>query len=81
MIAFSAGGRRAATCSALNPPQEMPIIPTLPEHQGCAAIQAMAASASASSVSEYSSSQTPSLSPEPRRSTRTPAKPARARPG
>ena len=38
-IARSAGGRRAATCSALKPPQEMPIIPTAPVHQGCAAIQ------------------------------------------
>ena len=36
MIAFSAGGCLAATCSALKPPQEMPIMPTLPLHQGCA---------------------------------------------
>ncbi len=34
MMAFSAGGRWLATCSALNPPQEMPIIPTAPLHQG-----------------------------------------------
>ena len=27
MIAFSSGGRRAATCRLLNPPQEMPIMP------------------------------------------------------
>lgn len=32
MIAFSAGGRRAATCSELKPLQEMPNIPTLPVH-------------------------------------------------
>ena len=30
MIAFSAGGRSAATCSALKPPQDLPIIPTRP---------------------------------------------------
>ena len=41
MIAFSAGGRRAATCSELKPPQEMPVMPTLPLHQGCAARNAM----------------------------------------
>ena len=35
MIAFSAGGRCIATWSELKPPQEMPIIPTLPLHQGC----------------------------------------------
>src|SRR5215467_6046348 len=40
-MAFRAGGRRAATCSPLNPPQEIPIIPTAPLHQGCAASQAI----------------------------------------
>ena len=34
MIALSAGGRRAATCRLLNPPQEIPIIPIAPVHQG-----------------------------------------------
>ena len=34
MMAFSAGGCIAATCSELKPPQEMPIMPTLPLHQG-----------------------------------------------
>ena len=81
MTAFSAAGRRAATCSPLNPPQEMPIIPTAPEHQGWAAIQAITASASESSVSEYSSSKKPSESPVPRMSTRTPAIPRRAKAG
>ena len=41
MIAFSAGGRSAATCSALKPPQDMPVMPTAPLHQGCAASQAI----------------------------------------
>nr|KEP23421.1 hypothetical protein DA06_08685 [Georgenia sp. SUBG003] len=64
------GGRRAATCSALNPPQEMPIIPVVPSHQGWAAIHASTSSASRSSCSRYSSVRTPSESPLPRRSTR-----------
>ena len=34
MTAFSAGGRRAATCSPLKPPQDLPIIPTLPRAPG-----------------------------------------------
>ena len=33
-IAFSAGGRRAATWSALKPPQLMPIMPTAPRAPG-----------------------------------------------
>ena len=41
MIAFSAGGRSAAIWSELNPPQELPIIPTLPVHQGWAASHAI----------------------------------------
>ena len=73
MIAASSGGRRAATCSELNPPQEMPIIPTFPEHHGCAAIQARTSSASSPSCWEYSSVRTPPESPLPRMSTRTPA--------
>ena len=36
-IAFSCGGRRAAVKIALLPPQESPIIPISPVHQGCAA--------------------------------------------
>ena len=48
-IAFSAGGRRAATCSALKPPQEMPIMPTAPLHQGWRASQAITSSASSCS--------------------------------
>ena len=58
-MAFSAGGRRAATCSALNPPHEMPIMPTAPLHQGCAASQAMTSSASSCSCSAYSSNSRP----------------------
>ena len=41
MTAFSAGGRRAATCSPLKPPHEMPNMPTAPVHQGCAASHAI----------------------------------------
>ena len=40
-MALSAGGRSAATCSALKPPQEMPNMPTLPEHHFCRASQAI----------------------------------------
>ena len=70
ITAFSAGGFSAATCSALNAPQLLPIIPTAPLHQGCAAAQAITAQASASSCGVYSSVSSPSLSPDPRRSTR-----------
>ena len=73
MMAFSAGGRWLATCSALKPPQEMPIMPTLPLHQGCAASQAITSTASACSCGRYSSASRPSESPEPRMSTRTAA--------
>ena len=79
--AFSAGGRRAASCSPLNPPQEIPIIPTLPSHHGWRAIQAITASPSESSCSEYSSSKSPSESPVPATSTRTQAYPAAANTG
>ena len=70
MTAFSAGGARAATCNPLNPPQLIPIMPTLPLHQSCAAIQAMTSQASDSSCAVYSSAISPSLSPLPRMSTR-----------
>ena len=52
---LEAGGRRAATCSALKPPQDLPIMPTVPEHQGWAAIQAITSSASSCSCFRYSS--------------------------
>jgi len=70
MMALSAGGRRAATWSELKPPQEMPIMPTLPLHHGWAAAQAMTSQASCSSCAVYSSSINPSESPLPRMSTR-----------
>ena len=70
ITAPSAGGRSAATWSPLNPPQLMPIIPTRPAHQGCAATHAMTASASSCSCRRYSPRHTPSLSPVPRMSTR-----------
>ena len=72
-MAFSAGGRRAATCSPLKPPHEIPIMPTAPLHQGWAASQAMISSASSCSCWAYSSDNRPSDSPLPRISTRTPA--------
>ncbi len=68
MIAFSAGGARAAVCKVMNPPQETPRMPTDPLHQGWAASQAITAAASACSCGRYSSSSRPSESPEPRAS-------------
>ncbi|CAM5541493.1 hypothetical protein SVIOM74S_01683 [Streptomyces violarus] len=72
-MAFRPGGCRAATWSAANAPQEMPIMPVPPSHQGCSVSQASTSSASACSRSRYSSRSTPSESPVPRRSTRTQA--------
>ena len=43
MIAASAGGRIAAICRVLIPPQDRPRIPILPLHHVCAASQAMIA--------------------------------------
>ena len=73
MMAFSSGGRWAATCRLLKPPQEMPIIPTSPVHHGWAASQRSTSRQSSCSCGWYSSSSTPSESPEPRMSTRTAA--------
>ena len=70
---LSAGGLRDAACSAANPPHETPVIPTAPVHHGCSASQAITASTSSASCSEYSSRIRPSESPLPRRSIRTPA--------
>ena len=81
MTAFSAGGFSAAICRPLKPPQEMPIIPTRPFDQGWRAIQSMTSQPSESSRGVYSPSITPSDSPEPRMSTRTPAMPASAKTG
>ena len=81
MTALSAGGRRAASWRLLKPPHEMPVMPTAPEHHGCAAIQAMTSSRSSCSCGWYSSSSTPSDSPLPRRSTRTQAYPRAAQYG
>ena len=77
-IALSASGARAASCSALKPPHEMPNMPTAPVDQGCAASQAITASPSRSSCSLYSSSNSPSDDPVPRMSTRTDAYPCAA---
>ena len=81
ITAFRAGGFSAATCRQLKPPQEMPIMPTLPFDQGCAVIQSITSMASESSRGVYSPSMTPSDSPLPRISTRTPAMPAAANAG
>jgi len=70
-MAFNDSGASAATCSELKPLQDSPIMPTLPSHQGCAAIQPITSTASRHSCGVYSSNITPSLSPEPRMSTRT----------
>ena len=61
------------TCRELNPPQDMPIIPTLPEHQGCRFIQFIHSTASSCSCSTYSSCTFPVESPQPLISTLTPA--------
>ena len=72
-IAFSAGGRRIAIWIELNPPHEIPHIPTAPLHHGWAASHAITSSPSRCSSSEYSKSGgVPSLAPVPRMSTRAP---------
>ena len=58
---------------AVEPAQEIPIIPTVPLHQGRAASQSITARQSSCSWSKYSPWHAPSLSPLPRMSTRTPA--------
>lgn len=72
-IALSGSGARAAIRRELKPPQEMPIMPTLPLHQGCAASQLTTSTPSAGSVAECPSVGMPSLLPWPRVSTRTEA--------
>lgn len=74
-IAFSGSGARAAIWSELKPPQEIPNMPTFPEHQGCSASQLTTATPSASSCASYSSPGIPSEFPCPRTSTRTEAYP------
>ena len=54
------GGRRLATCSALKPPQEMPIMPTVPLHQGCWLSHSITSIASSCSCRRYSPPLTPS---------------------
>jgi hypothetical protein len=68
-MALSGSGLRAAICKALKPPQEMPIMPTEPLHQGCSAAQAITSTPSLSSWAVYSSAMSPSDSPLPRMST------------
>jgi hypothetical protein len=72
-MALSSGGLRVAIWMALNPPQEIPHIPTLPFDHGCPASQAITSIPSSCSCSVYSpSGTTPSLAPVPRMSTRAP---------
>lgn len=79
MIALSAAGWQAATCNALNPLHDLPIIPTAPLHQVCRLIQSITYTASSCSCYKYSSRNIPSDSPEPRISTRTAAIPCPAK--
>ena len=75
MIAFNAGGRSAATWSALKPEYEVPYIPTLPFDHSCAASHAIVATWSSSSRAVYSSTAFPSDEPVPRTSARQTARP------
>src|SRR5215468_1881089 len=78
MIALRAGGGgwRVAIWIELNPPHEIPHMPTAPVHHGCSASHAITASASRCSCSVYSpSGSSPSLFPVPLMSTRAPAIP------
>ena len=74
-IAFSAGGRRAASCNELKPEYDVPYMPTAPVDQGWSASQAMTAARSDCSSAGYSSVAMPSDEPVPRTSTRATAKP------
>lgn len=49
-MAWAAGGFREATCNALKPPHDTPIMPTAPVHQVCAANHAITSSASRAKV-------------------------------
>jgi len=55
---------------AVEAAQLMPIMPTRPVHQSCAASHWITVTASGNSCAVYSSVRIPSLSPVPRRSTR-----------
>ena len=63
----------AAICTELNAPYEMPVMPTLPLHQGCFDSQSITWSVSWCSFTAYSSSGKPSDAPVPRTSSRIPA--------
>ena len=67
-----------AACRLAIPPQEIPIIPTEPEHQSCEEIHSIISTASCCSRGKYSSSMIPSESPWPRKSGRTHAYPRAA---
>ena len=67
-----------AACRLAIPPQEIPIIPTEPEHQSCEEIHSIISTASCCSRGKYSSSMIPSESPWPRKSGRIQAYPRAA---
>ena len=77
-IARRWGGRSAATWIDVNPPYEMPHIPTEPLHHGWDASHSTASYPSRVSSAVYSSSATPPDDPVPRTSTRQSAKPRAA---
>ena len=61
--AFSAGGRRAASCSELKPEYDVPYMPTLPFDHGWSASQAMTSARSDCSSGGYSSVAMPAGRP------------------
>ncbi len=75
MMAFSAGGWSAATCSELNPLYEVPYMPTEPFDHSCSASHAMTISQSSHSRCVYSSGASPPDEPVPRTSARQTASP------
>jgi hypothetical protein len=74
MIALSAGGCSAATCSELKPLYDVPNIPTLPLDHGCSASHAIVSTWSCHSRSVYSSTAMPCDDPVPRTSARQTAR-------
>src|SRR5699024_5328148 len=70
MIVLRASGWRAASCSPLKPPHDLPIIATEPLDHAWFSIHEMISRASSCSCFGYSSSIIPSESPVPLMSTR-----------
>ena len=74
-MAPSAGGRRHATWSELNPDHEVPYMPTRPFDHSCSASQAITWQMSSCSSAVYSSVARPLDEPVPRMSRRQMTKP------